>query len=91
MDREPWNALDGLTVDEVESTGRLVALKSLTMALMQLDEISRDLERLRLPLIRDERGELVPLFEGQRQQLQAAMLRFEASVDRVAEYLRVTS
>jgi hypothetical protein len=91
MDREPWNALDGLTGDEVESLGRLVALKPLTKALTQLDEISLELERLRLPLVRDERGDPVALFDCQRQELQAAMLRIEAVVDRVAEYLRVTS
>ena len=91
MDREPWNATDGLTGDEIESFGRLVALNPLTKALNQLDEISRELERLRLPLVRDERGDLVALFDGQRQQLQAAMLRIEAAIARIAEYLRVTS
>jgi hypothetical protein len=87
---EAWDPTEGLSTDDLEAMSQGLALAPLTEVINQLDELSRYVERQHLPQVVDEDGVLVPPFDRQRQQLQAAADRFQLSADHINAYLRST-
>lgn len=87
---EPWDPTEGLTSDDLAAMSQELVLAPLTEVINQLDELSRDAERQHLPVVVDEDGVLIPPFDRQRQQLQAAADRFQLAADHISAYLRST-
>jgi hypothetical protein len=87
---EPWDPTEGLSADDLAMMSQELVLAPLTEVINQLDEISRDAERQHLPHVVDEDGVLLPPFDRQRQQLQAAADRFQLAADHISAYLRST-
>jgi hypothetical protein len=90
VDPEPWDPTEGLTSDDLAAMSQELVLAPLTEVINQLDELSRDAERQHLPHVVDEDGVLIPPFDRQRQQLQAAADRFQLAADHISAYLRST-
>lgn len=87
---EPWDPTEGLSADDLAAMSQELVLAPLTEVINQLDEISRDAERQHLPHVVDEDGVLIPPFDRQRLQLQAAADRFQLAAEHIAAYLRST-
>lgn len=87
---EPWNPTEGLSADDLAAMSQELVLAPLTEVINQLDEISRDAERQHLPHVVDEDGVIIPPFDSQRLQLQAAADRFQLAADHITAYLRST-
>ena len=87
---EPWDPTEGLSQDDLAAMSQELVLAPLTEVINQLDEISRDAERQHLPHVVDEDGVLIPPFDSQRLQLQAAADRFQLAAEHIAAYLRST-
>lgn len=87
---EPWDPTQGLSEDDLAAMSHELMLAPLTEVINQLDEISRDAERQHLPHVVDEDGALIPPFDRQRLQLQAAADRFQLAAEHIAAYLRST-
>lgn len=87
---EPWNPTEGLSADDLAAMSQELVLAPLTEVINQLDEISRDAERQHLPHVVDEDGVIIPPFDSQRLQLQAAADRFQLAAEHIAAYLRST-
>ena len=87
---EPWDPTEGLSEDDLAAMSQELVLAPLTEVINQIDEISRDAERQHLPHVVDEDGVLIPPFERQRLQLQAAADRFQLAAEHIAAYLRST-
>ena len=87
---EPWDPTEGLSEDDLAAMGQELLLAPLTEVINQLDELSRDAERQHLPHVVDEDGVIVPPFDSQRYQLQAAADRFQLAADHITAYLRST-
>lgn len=87
---EPWDPTEGLTQDDLAAMSQELVLAPLTEVINQLDEISRDAERQHLPHVVDEDGVIIPPFDRQRLQLQAAAERFQLAAEHIAAYLRST-
>lgn len=87
---EPWDPTEGLTSEDLAAMSQELTLAPLTEVINQLDELSRDAERQHLPHVVDEDGVLIPPFDRQRQQLQAAADRFQLAADHISAYLRST-
>lgn len=87
---EPWNPTEGLSADDLAAMSQELVLAPLTEVINQLDEISRDAERQHLPHVVDEDGVIIPPFDSQRRQLQAAADRFQLAADHITAYLRST-
>lgn len=87
---EPWDPTEGLSEDDLAAMSQELVLAPLTEVINQLDEISRDAERQHLPHVVDEDGVLIPPFDRQRLQLQAAADRFKLAAEHIAAYLRST-
>lgn len=87
---EPWDPTEGLSEDDLAMMSQELILAPLTEVINQLDEISRDAERQHLPHVVDEDGVLIPPFDRQRLQLQAAGDRFQLAAEHIAAYLRST-
>ena len=87
---EPWDPTEGLSPDDLAAMSHELILAPLTEVINQLDEISRDAERQHLPHVVDEDGVLIPPFDRQRLQLQAAADRFQLAAEHIAAYLRST-
>lgn len=87
---EPWDPTEGLSEDDLTAMSQELILAPLTEVINQLDEISRDAERQHLPHVVDEDGVIIPPFDRQRLQLQAAADRFQLAAEHIAAYLRST-
>ena len=87
---EPWDPTEGLSGEDLAAMSQELILAPLTEVINQLDEISRDAERQNLPHVVDEDGVLIPPFDRQRLQLQAAADRFQLAAEHIAAYLRST-
>ncbi len=87
---EPWDPTEGLSADDLAMMSQELVLAPLTEVINQLDELSRDAERQHLPHVVDEDGVIVPPFDSQRRQLQAAADRFQLAADHITAYLRST-
>lgn len=87
---EPWDPTEGLSEDDLAMMSQELILAPLTEVINQLDEISRDAERQHLPHVVDEDGVIIPPFDSQRLQLQAAAERFQLAADHITAYLRST-
>lgn len=87
---EPWDPTEGLSQDDLAAMSQELVLAPLTEVINQLDEISRDAERQHLPHVVDEDGVIIPPFDSQRLQLQAAADRFQLAAEHIAAYLRST-
>ena len=87
---EPWDPTEGLSADDLAMMSQELVLAPLTEVINQLDEISRDAERQHLPHVVDEDGVIIPPFDSQRLQLQAAADRFQLAAEHIAAYLRST-
>lgn len=87
---KPWDPTEGLSSEDLAAMSQELVLAPLTEVINQLDELSRDAERQHLPHVVDEDGVLIPPFDRQRQQLQAAADRFQLAADHISAYLRST-
>lgn len=87
---EPWDPTEGLSSDDMAAMSQELVLAPLTEVINQLDELSRDAERQHLPHVIDEDGVIIPPFDSQRLQLQAAADRFQLAAEHITAYLRST-
>lgn len=87
---EPWDPTEGLSADDLAMMSQELVLAPLTEVINQLDELSRDAERQHLPQVVNKDGVIIPPFDSQRRQLQAAADRFQLAADHITAYLRST-